>query len=296
MASIDTQSGLDHALPPVGIIAGSGVLPFEIIKGLKAQNRGAFIIGIAGEAEPGIKEHPHSIIEWGQIGKLFNVLKREGIRQIILAGGVDRPAIQISKMDFGALLTVPSLLSALLGGDNTILSGVIGIFEKRGYHVCGVAELMPELLCRQGPNTSQKPGKAELASIAEGIAVTESLGTFDIGQACIVVGRRAVAVEGIEGTDSMLGRVQQLRAEGRMPANTGGVLVKRTKPGQDERVDLPTIGPKTIENAAAAGLKGIGVEAGKSIIVERDETLALARKHKIFIYGFDASQPVAANG
>jgi len=193
-------------------------------------------------------------------------------------------------MDLGAIRTLPRMLSVLFAGDNSVLSGVMSVFEKRGYRVCGVAELAPELLAKVGPNTTNKPNKKELDRLLTGVAVTHALGPYDVGQACVVNGKRAVAVEGIEGTDGMLKRIEELRSSGRLPDRKTGVLVKCTKPGQDFRADLPTIGPQTIENAHRAQLCGIGIEAHKSIIIDREETLSLAKQHGVFIYGLSEKQ------
>lgn len=272
----------------IAILAGNGVLPLEVARGLTAKGEDVYIVGILGEVDAEIGKFQHDFMEWGQIGLLFRLLQQNQVDRIVLAGGiVGRPEIKLSKMDLGAFRTVPGLISALMGGDNTILSGVINVFEKRGFKVCGLAEILPELLVRLGPNTSTKPGIRDLQRLQRGARLAQSLGRFDVGQACVMIGRRAVAVEGVEGTDGMLERIVHLRKIGRLPDKKGGVLVKCLKSGQDERADLPTMGPQTIEKVHAAQLNGIGLEAGKSIIVEREKTLSMARKLGIFVYGID---------
>ena len=193
-----------------------------------------------------------------------------------------RPDITLKKMDWGTVRSLPSLLGASLSGDGTVLDNVISIFEKRGYEVCNISELLPELVVSFGHNTKKKPRSVDLERINQGAAVTRALGAFDVGQACVVVGKRAVAVEGAEGTDVMLERVAELREIGRLSKKTGGVMVKAMKPNQNERADLPTIGPGTIDAASRAGLNGIGVEAGKTLIVEKEKTLNLAQELGLF--------------
>jgi hypothetical protein len=273
---------------PLGIIAGNGFLPLQIAEGLTAQSQSIFIVGIRGEASRDIELYPHMWCEWDQVGHIDKSLKQRRISNIILAGGVvGRPELQLRKLDWGGIRTLPHILAALIGGDNTVLTGVISIIEKRGFKVCNIAELLPEMTVRAGVNTTTKPKAADLQRIAEGVDVTNALGRFDIGQGCVVVGKRAVAVEGAEGTDAMLHRVAELRANGRLPSRRGGVLVKAVKPGQDERADLPAIGPDTILAIHQAGLLGIGVQAGKTLMIERDKTLQLAKDHGVFIYGFE---------
>jgi DUF1009 family protein len=281
---------------PLGIVAGNGLLPLQIAQCLAARSHPIFIVGIKGEAGPEIEQYPHAWCEWERVGHIFKTLKQRDISNIVLAGGViGRPELKLRKLDWVGIQTLPHLLAALIGGDNAVLTGVISIIEKRGFKVQSIADLLPELTVKSGANTATKPRAADLQRIAEGVDVTRALGRFDIGQGCVVVGQRAVAVEGAEGTDAMLHRIAELRSIGRLPNRRGGVLVKAVKLGQDERADLPAIGPDTVLAVEQAGLLGIGVEAGKTLIIEREKTLQLAREHRIFIYGFD-SPPQVGNG
>ena len=280
--SIETTSA-----SPVAIIAGNGRLPLEVAHALQEQGRPVLVMGITGEADPAIEQFSHQWCQWERVGQIFKSIKQNGISDIVLAGGViGRPELKLHRMDWETMRTLPGLLAALIGGDNQILTGVISVIEKRGFKVRNIAELLPQLTVQPGANTSLKPSGADKKRIADGFAVTQAMGAFDIGQACVVAGSRAVAVEGAEGTDSMLSRVAELRSNGRLPNKRAGVLVKAVKPGQDERADLPAIGPETIRAASNAKLQGIGVEAGKTLIIQKEETLRLAQEHKVFIYGF----------
>lgn len=270
----------------VGIIAGNGRLPYEIVTSLKRAGRGYFVIGLAGEVDDEVANHPHAIIEWGQIGRLFKILAKNDVDDVIFAGGIlRRPELKLSKFDFGAFLTVPRVLAAMLAGDNAILSGVVGVFESRGFTVRGVGELAPDLLVTTGVNGHGTVSKNLLSLAEQGFNITRALGTYDVGQGCVLVGRRAVAIEGIEGTDEMLLRVARLKSAGRLPLHGGGVLVKCPKPGQDHRVDLPTIGPRTVGNAHAAGLTLIALEAATTVIVDREKTFEAAKQRGLVIYG-----------
>lgn len=271
---------------PIAIIAGNGALPLEIADALTSKGQQIYVIGVEGEAEPAIVDYPHSFIPWGKVGRLFRVLREQEVERLVLAGGVvGRPKLKLSMLDLGALRTLPGILAAMLDGDNTLLSSVVSVFEKNGFSVLNIAELLPQLAVERGTITKIRPTKNDLQRLIEGSRVTRALGAHDIGQACVVVGRRAVAVEGVEGTDGMLRRVADLRKAGRLPRERAGVLVKSLKPGQDQRADLPTIGPDTISHCDAAGLRGIGVDAGKTLIVERKKTLSLANELGIFIHG-----------
>jgi len=285
-------SSIESGENVTAIIAGNGVLPLEIATVLRQRGEAVFIVGIEGEANPEITTFPHDLVRWEKVGRLFKLLKENAVTRLVLAGGVvGRPELKLRNLDFGGLLTLPGMLAAMLGGDNTILSEVVARFERKGFPVISLADLVPELLVEAGANTSAKMPKAEIDRLSLGMEVIHALGAFDIGQACVVIGKRIVAVEGVEGTDGMLQRIVELREAGRLPSKRGGVLVKCMKPDQDERADLPTIGPQTILRAHEAGLVGVGVEAGKTLMVERAETLRLAQEHGVFVFGLNPEKP-----
>ncbi|MEM8750811.1 MAG: UDP-2,3-diacylglucosamine diphosphatase LpxI [Pseudomonadota bacterium] len=275
----------------VAIIAGNGRLPVELAHGLVAKGERVLILGISDEAEPELKKYPYEPIVWGKVGVLFRQLKEHNVDRLVMAGGVvGRPFPRVLDIDFDGWVTLPRVVSVLVGGgDNALLTGFIEVFEERGFKVCGASQLLPEFLVKPGPNGQFKPDKKDRARMIQGAAVTKRLGPFDIGQACVVIGKRAVAVEGVEGTDEMLSRIAYLRSINRLPHKKGGVLVKCAKDGQDERADLPAIGPQTIENVHRAQLNGIGLEAGKTLILDRENTLALADKLGVYVYGMELS-------
>ena len=272
---------------PIAIIAGNGRLPVEIATILQGRGQEVFVFTIQGEANEDFGLFPNAELSWWQLGKFLKQLRAKNITKLILAGGiVNRPELSLQKVDLESARTLTSLLGARLSGDNTLLDGVVAIFEKRGFEVCSIAEYIPELVVSAGPNTAKKPKAADLDRIKQGAALTRALGGFDVGQACVLIGRRAVAVEGAEGTDVMLERVATMREIGRLSKRKGGVLVKAMKPGQNERADLPSIGPATIEAVYRAGLSGIGAQAGKTLIIEKEKTLKRARELGLYVFGF----------
>jgi hypothetical protein len=163
---------------------------------------------------------------------------------------------------------------------------VVRFLEGKGYRVYGAGEVAPELLAGEGPLGAKAPSQEDRADIDTGFRVVSALGRLDVGQAAVVVKGHVLAVEAAEGTDAMIARCAELRkgAAGRR-RGLAGVLVKAPKPGQEERVDLPTIGPDTVESAARAGLAGIAVAAGRVLIADRAATLAVANAHGLFLFG-----------
>lgn len=278
----------DARTAPIAIIAGYGSLPLELANGAIEAGTRPFLVGIEGEAEPAIETFDHAYLAWGQIGTLFRLLKREGIARVVFAGGVKaRPDPLKLKLDWGGIKSLPRVLAAMLGGDNTLLSGMIAIFEAEGIEVVGAHEVAPQLLAGDGRIAGKTPSKADRANIELAARACRALGALDIGQAAVAEAGRVVAVEGVEGTDGLIERIVALRSVGRMPpTGKNGVLVKLAKPGQDMRADLPAIGPRTVTRVAQAGLDGIAVDVGRSLILEREETLANARRLGVYIYGY----------
>lgn len=280
----------------LGIICGYGSLPFEAAQGAAAAGRKPYLIGIANEADPDlIARHGGAMITWGQLGRLFGLLRERAITDIVLVGGIkQRPDWRKTRLDWTTMNILPQALLFMFAGDNTVLSGTIKLIEKRGFKVYGVHQIAPQLLVQSGAVVGGKPGRKDFQSIRIAYAVSKALGKFDVGQAAVAEAGHVVAVEGVEGTDAMLGRVAEMRRIGRMPEEgKNGVLVKTMKPGQDARADLPAIGPMTIDGVVAAGLRGIAVEAGYSLIVEREETLRAAKEADIYIYGLSEAEIAA---
>ncbi|MCG6857365.1 MAG: UDP-2,3-diacylglucosamine diphosphatase LpxI [Salaquimonas sp.] len=278
--------------PDLAIICGYGSLPLEIAQGAVEAGRHPYMIGIEGEAEKRIRAFPGEIISWGQLGRLFRLLRDRGIKEAVFAGGIHRrPEVSALKLDWGGVKALPQVLIFMLGGDNTVLSGTIKLFEKHGISVVGAHQIAPQLLAAAGTMVGRKPGAKDFLNIRRAFSACKAVGHLDIGQAAIAEGGRVVAVEAAEGTDEMLARVVRMRKVGRMPEEgKNGVLVKTMKPGQDDRADLPAIGPRTVAAAAKAGLKGIALEAGHSIILEREKTLEAARSAGLYLYGVEAGE------
>ncbi|MEG6509644.1 UDP-2,3-diacylglucosamine diphosphatase LpxI [Methyloligella sp. 2.7D] len=269
---------------PLAIIAGGGPLPCVLADITLGRGRPVHIIGLVGEADEAITRYPHSWMKWGEIGKLFSILEKNGCRDLVMIGKVTRPDVKNLSVDFGALKSLPFLITLGTGGDDKILSSIVNFFEEKGFRVLGVGQVAPELLAGEGILGKKTPSSDDREDIAVGFRVLETLGALDIGQAAVIVNAHVLAVEAAEGTDAMLSRCADLRKNRyRFRRKRLGVLVKAPKPGQEERIDLPTIGPRTIERAAEAGLSGIAIGAGRVLIVDREATIAAANKHGLFL-------------
>ena len=270
----------------IAIFTGRGALPKELATGIIRKGNPPLLIGIENEHESWIKKHKHAILTWGQFGKLFKLLKQNNINGIIFAGALNRPNIKLSSLDWGGIKTIPQILAYSWGGDNTLLSGVITLFEGHNITVVAPHEVLPELLAPAGLIAGRKPSRKAHLNIAKAVEACDAIGRLDIGQAAIAVGGRVVALEGVEGTDGMLKRTSQMRKSGRLYEDgCHGVLAKMMKPHQEMRIDLPAIGPETIKSAAKAELKGIVLHANHSLILSKEETLSEANRAGMFIFG-----------
>jgi hypothetical protein len=276
----------DTSGAPLGILAGGGSLPVAIAELAARRGRSVHIVGISGEAERGIERFPHTWIAWGEVGKLLEALKTAGADELVIIGGVKRPDLKSVRLDLGAIRNLPLLISLTVGGDDSVLKNVVRFFEAKGLKVIGAHEAAPELVAPVGPLGSHRPGDDVKRDIDRGLKVTRALGLLDVGQAAVVVRGHVLAVEAAEGTDRMLERASELRQWGeRARGRREGALVKASKPGQDLRVDMPAIGPRTVERAAAAGLAAIALEAGRVLVAERHEVERLANEAGIAILG-----------
>jgi hypothetical protein len=275
---------------PIGLIAGGGALPFAVADSLIARDIRPTLFALKGACDPAqVARFHHHWISVGQLGRLKGLLRAENCRDVIFIGTLVRPALSEIRLDWGTLRVIRSVWAAFRGGDDHLLSGIAGIFERDGFRMVGVKDVAPDLLMPQGCLTRASADDGAVADIARGRQVLRALSPFDIGQATVVIDGHVVGVEDIEGTDGLLARVARLRAERRIRTATGrGVLVKAPKSGQDLRFDLPTLGPRTIEGAAAAGLAGIAIVAGNTIVAEPQAMVEAADRAGLFVTGLPA--------
>lgn len=271
---------MDGGTRRLGILAGGGGLPREIADSAAERGIAVSIVAIDGEADGDFGPHPVTVVNWGQIGAMVRALKACRASELIIVGHVHRPELAGLKPDLGFFRYLPNLIRIVAsGGDDSVLRRVVRFFEQRGLRVVGPAEAAPELVVGEGPLGLVRATPDHQSDIAKGLAVIRALGAYDIGQGVIVRNGRLLAIEGVEGTDRMIGRVRGEGAQGR------GVLVKRSKPGQDLRVDMPAIGPATVDGVRAAGLAGIAVEAGGVLVADRTRTIARAESLGMFVEG-----------
>ncbi|MFN3831489.1 MAG: LpxI family protein [Allorhizobium sp.] len=280
----------------LAIIAGGGKLPLFLAEAAREAGENPFVLRLKNEADDIWQGFDNAVVGVGDMAGLSALFRQHHIRRVVMSGAVKRrPAFGEIRANFKSLLKLPMALKTLLaGGDDAVLRMVISLIEAQGCEVLGAHEILPGLLATTGPLGAVTPDTESLKDIEKAADAAEMLGRLDVGQGAIAVGGRIVALEGVEGTDAMLARVRALRDEGRISRRRKGVLVKLCKPQQDLRADLPTIGVSTVQNAKAAGLAGIAVEAGRALVVEREAVIAAADAAGLFVVGIERSQQGAA--
>jgi UDP-2,3-diacylglucosamine hydrolase len=275
---------------PVGVIAGGGAMPFAVADSLSRRGIAPVLFALRGACDPAhVGRFRHHWISVGQLGRATKLFRSEGCRDLIFIGTLLRPALSEIRLDWGTVRVLGRVWAAFRGGDDHLLSGIARILEQDGFRMVGIRDVAPDILMPEGNIARAMPDAAATADIAKGREVLCALGPFDIGQAVVVIDGHVVAIEDIEGTDGLLARVARLRDAGRIRAKSGrGVLVKAPKSGQDLRFDLPTVGAKTIEGVAKAGLAGIAVIAGHTIAAEAQAMIEAADSAGLFIQGVPA--------
>ncbi|HKD21131.1 MAG TPA: UDP-2,3-diacylglucosamine diphosphatase LpxI [Rhizomicrobium sp.] len=271
----------------LGIIAGGGDLPIAVAESAQEAGRAVFVVALRGMADDTVARFPHDWAGIGEVGKTLKLLRAHACTDIILVGRVARPRFAELKLDTKGLLLLPKVIAAARQGDDALLRTLVTSFEDEGFRTVGVADAAPGLLAREGVLGRVRPSAEIATDIALAVKVVRTLGSLDIGQAAAVCDGLVLAVEAAEGTDAMIARAAGLpNAIRGTPASRRGVLVKALKPAQDGKTDLPVIGVATVRNVAAAGFAGIAIEAGRSLVINRQGIIEAADAAGIFVTAF----------
>ncbi|MEM9668616.1 MAG: UDP-2,3-diacylglucosamine diphosphatase LpxI [Pseudomonadota bacterium] len=278
---------------PIGLIAGAGRLPALVADRVQHSGRDVVVIRLEGMAQDDLERFPGKRVKLGALGEVVRTLQDADCDSLAFAGKVTRPNFKSLGLDELALSHLPNLLAVADKGDDALMRAVGDIFETEGFTITRLDDIARDLLCPSGVIARPDQANDLTADFARAFNVAGIIGAEDIGQGCVVCDGVVLAVEAQEGTDAMLARVPQLPVSLRGTLEKRrGVLVKRTKPGQDLRMDLPVIGMETFQLARDASLAGIGLEAGRSLLIDRDEMIAVAALHGIEIVGLNADGKV----
>lgn len=281
----------------LAIVAGGGDLPRRVAEQAMRTGRNPLVVGLKGFVDPALlSDYSGAEMSVGELGRLMQLMRKEGCEEMVFAGWLKRPDFASLKLDLKGVQSLPRILAAAKKGDDALLRAVMDTFAEAGFRIIGADDVLDELKARPGPIGKLSPSIEHWSDIRRAAEVASAIGALEVGQGAIACAGLILAVEAQEGTDRMLARIADLPPEIRgTPQLRRGVLVKRPKPQQERRIDLPTIGLSTIEGAATAGLAGIAVEADAALVVDRDDVAAAADRLGLFIYGFTAAQLASEN-
>ncbi|MBA3812526.1 MAG: UDP-2,3-diacylglucosamine diphosphatase LpxI [Caulobacteraceae bacterium] len=270
----------------LGLIAGAGALPVSLASHCRSAGRPLFVVRLKGFAPAELAGFDGADVGLAELGKGLDELEKAGCEAVCFAGGVARPHLPSLVPDLRGLAALPGAIVAARRGDDALLSFLVREFEKEGFAVEGAHEVMAELVLPVGILGRHGPGAEHALDIARGLDVARAMGALDVGQGAVCCDGLILAIEAQEGTDAMLRRVADLPGAIRGAAgDRRGVFVKASKPGQEMRVDLPTIGSTTMRHAADAGLAGVVGEAGRVLVVDRPAVIRLADELGLFVLG-----------
>ncbi|MDZ7627984.1 MAG: UDP-2,3-diacylglucosamine diphosphatase LpxI [Parvularculaceae bacterium] len=270
----------------LGVIAGAGALPR-----LLAEAAGeVFVVRLAGVTDESYPPEKSAECGIAESGKILRVLKDAGCDAVTLAGVVRRPDFSKLRPDWRGAALLPRVIAAAAKGDGAMLTVLVETLEAEGFLVVGADEVLVALAAPTGPIGALSPSADHWGDIKKAAAIIAALGPFDVGQAAVVASGFTLAIEAAEGTDGVLARCAALPASARGGDKRNGVLVKRPKPGQERRIDLPTVGVETLKGAYAAGLAGVAVEAGAALVIDIEAVKREADRLQLFVYGFSPAE------
>ena len=262
----------------IGLIAGSGSFPLRFAESARAAGHRVIAAAHIGETEKAIEQVAHETtwVHLGQFGRIVKAFRKAGVVEAAMAGGITKIRI------FGGLrpdwLALKYAARVRTWNDDGLLRFIAGMFEAEGFRIIDSTRFCPDILAREGPYTRRRIDEAQAADVALGLQVARALGAVDVGQTVCVKGGSVVAVEAVEGTDACLRRAGAL-------AGAGIVVVKTAKPQQDMRFDVPCVGPQTVEVCREIGAAVIAVEAGRTLVLDEDETVRRADRYGIAMLG-----------
>lgn len=270
----------------LGLIAGGGALPVSVAARCEAEGRPVFVVRLAGFADVHLARYPGLEAGMAEFGRILSALKKAGCTAVCFAGTVSRPDFRTLKPDLKGAALMPGIIAAATRGDDALLRKILSVFEGEGYAIEGADDILGGETLTAGALGVVRPTEEQLSDLRKALHVAEKSGELDVGQGAVVCHGLVLAVEAQEGTDAMLARVAGLPADLRGSARERkGALAKAPKPIQDMRVDMPVIGARTVEMAAAAGLAGVGGVAGRLILIDRAGLIEAADRLGLFVWG-----------
>ncbi len=259
----------------IGLIFGETDFPKQILK--KVKNKKKYLIIDLTKNKKFKKDRNSYSVSLGQFGKIIKILKDNKCKKVLFAGKVKKPKFSKLRLDLKAVYYMPRIIKSAKLGDAAILKEIINVLKKENIKTISSLAFNPELTLKKGNYSTTKPNKIDKLDINKAIATLNRLGKYTFSQGTVVRNKKVIAIEGKGGTQKMLKRCKSKKFKKK------GVLVKFPKKKQDLRIDLPTVGLKTLKQCKLAGLKGIVIKDKKNVFLERKKCISFANKNKMFI-------------
>ena len=260
----------------IGLIFGETNFPIQILKRIKRRHLKYLIVDLTKRRKFKKDRYSHTV-SIGQLGKIIKIFKENKCRKVLFAGKVKKPNFSKLKLDFKGIYYIPRIIRSSKLGDAAILKEIIKILKQEKIMTISSLTFNPELTLKKGSYTKTKPNREDEADIKKASITLSRLGKYNFSQGVVARNRKVVAIEGKGGTEKMLRKCKSKKFKNK------GVLVKFPKKKQDLRVDLPTIGLKTLTQCKSAGLKGIVLKSKRNVFLERKKCINFANKNKMFI-------------
>ncbi len=260
----------------IGLIFGETRFPKEILKKIKKKRLKYLIIDLTKRRTFKKDRHSHTV-SIGQVGKVIKILRENKCKKVLFAGKVEKPNFSKLRLDFKGIYYIPRIIKSSKLGDAAILKEIIKILRQERIRTISSLTFNPELTLKIGNYSKTKPNRDDKMDIKKAITILSKLRQYNFSQGMVVRNRKAVAIEGKGGTEKMLKKCKSKKFKNQ------GVLVKFPKKKQDLRIDLPTVGLKTLTQCKSAGLKGIVLKGKRNVFLERKKCISFANKNKMFI-------------
>ena len=267
----------------IALISGRGRLPHLLVDRLQAEGRAFVLAEMEGFESLSATRDDVLRFRLERLVPFLDKLQDMGVTQAVFAGGVHRPRLDPALIDPATMQLLPRIMAAMNSGDDGTLREVIALMGEWGVDVVGAQDICADLVAVPSVLSDAQPKGADKQDAARGFEILRLTGAADVGQGCVVARGQCLAFEALPGTDAMLAHLAELRAGG-LALPEGGVFCKAPKPGQDRRIDLPALGPDSLEAAHAAGLHGIAFEAGGVLLIDRSEMIARANALGLFLW------------
>ncbi|MBH20754.1 MAG: hypothetical protein CML98_03135 [Rhodobiaceae bacterium] len=268
----------------LAIIAGFGSLPLQVINDAISKDWDVTIFSIDGSFKSNSKNHNIIELSYLNIKKIFNILEKNNIKNLTMIGYIPRPNNMSAYLNLSNIFFYLKFRNIMNSGDSSLFNNLIKFIEGKGYNIIGAHQISDNLTLTKGLYSTTRIGGKENDNIKIANNIANKIGDLDIGQSVVVARERVLAVEAAEGTNSMLKRIIDLRIAS---PDKGGVFFKTSQKIQDKRVDMPTIGPKTIDLVIKANLSGIAITQGDVIVLEYDKIIKLINENNLFFIVID---------